>query len=88
MKAASFEFIEVFYNRKRQHSSLGYQSPIQYLQSWISDSIRENWPHRSYRMADEKPREAQSVTSVCIFIRVCKAEKSVAHFGYRLYRYC
>jgi len=29
MKAASFEYIEVFYNRKRQHSTLGYRSPIE-----------------------------------------------------------
>ncbi len=36
MKAASFEYIEVFYNRKRQHSTLGYQSPIQYLGHWIN----------------------------------------------------
>lgn len=34
MKAASFEYIEVFYNRIRQHSTLGYQSPIQYLDQW------------------------------------------------------
>ncbi len=26
-KAAIFEYIEVFYNRKRLHSSLGYVSP-------------------------------------------------------------
>lgn len=25
-----FEFIEVFYNRKRLHSSLGYKSPVEY----------------------------------------------------------
>jgi transposase InsO family protein len=36
MKAASFEYIEVFYNRKRQHSALGYKSPIQHLDRWIS----------------------------------------------------
>jgi transposase InsO family protein len=29
MKAASFEYIEVFYNQTHQHSTLGYQSPIQ-----------------------------------------------------------
>jgi hypothetical protein len=29
MKAASFEYIEVFYNRIRQHSPLGYRSPMQ-----------------------------------------------------------
>ena len=29
-----FEYIEVFYNRKRRHSKLGYQSPSQYLSRW------------------------------------------------------
>jgi putative transposase len=37
MKAASFEYIEVFYNRTRQHSTLGYQSPIQFLDHWRSE---------------------------------------------------
>ena len=36
MKAAIFEYIEVFYNRKRQHSTLGYKSPIQFFDRWIS----------------------------------------------------
>jgi len=27
-----FEYIEVFYNRRRRHSSLGYRSPVQYEQ--------------------------------------------------------
>ena len=27
-KTALFEYIEVFYNRKRKHSSLGYLSPV------------------------------------------------------------
>jgi putative transposase len=30
-----FEYIEVFYNRKRQHSTLEYVSPATYLQNWI-----------------------------------------------------
>lgn len=34
MKAASVEYIETFYNRKRQPSTLGYQSPTQYMQRW------------------------------------------------------
>jgi len=29
-KAAVFEYIEVYYNRKRRHSSLGYTSPVDY----------------------------------------------------------
>ena len=41
MKAASFEYIEVFYNRKRQHSTLGYRSPIQFLENWISEQHQE-----------------------------------------------
>ena len=31
-----FEYIEVFYNRKRRHSSLGYLSPVEYEQSGAS----------------------------------------------------
>ncbi len=30
-----FDYIEVFYNRSRRHSTLGYQSPIRFLQDWI-----------------------------------------------------
>jgi transposase InsO family protein len=29
-KAKIFEYIEVFYNRKRRHSSLGYKSPVDF----------------------------------------------------------
>jgi transposase InsO family protein len=32
-KLAIFDYIETFYNRRRKHSSLGYQSPEQYLNS-------------------------------------------------------
>jgi len=31
-----FEYIEVFYNRSRRHSTLGYCSPVQFLQDWIT----------------------------------------------------
>jgi putative transposase len=35
MTAASFKYIEVFYNRKRLHSTLGYKSPTRFLNDWI-----------------------------------------------------
>lgn len=32
-KAAIFEYVEVFYNRFRMHSSIGYQSPVEFEKS-------------------------------------------------------
>ncbi len=29
-KRALFEYVEVFYNRRRRHSALGYVSPVEY----------------------------------------------------------
>jgi len=36
-RAAVFEFIEVFYNRRRLHSSLGYMSPAEFEQKFFVD---------------------------------------------------
>ena len=33
-----FWYIEVFYNRQRLHSTLGYQSPAAYLAQWRHDN--------------------------------------------------
>jgi putative transposase len=41
MKAASFEYIEVFYNRKRQHSTLGYRSPIRHFNHWTREQNQQ-----------------------------------------------
>jgi putative transposase len=35
-KADVFEYIEVFYNRSRRHSTLGSKSPRQFMQDWIA----------------------------------------------------
>ena len=35
-RADLFEYIEVFYNRTRRHSTLGSRSPIQFMQDWIA----------------------------------------------------
>ena len=36
MTATAFEYIEVFYNRKRLHSMLGYKSPTRFLRDWLT----------------------------------------------------
>jgi transposase InsO family protein len=36
---ALFEYIEVFYNRKRRHSSLGYLSPVEYERSVLPSKL-------------------------------------------------
>ena len=41
MTAMSFEYIEVLYNRKRQHSSLGYKSPIRFLDNRLIAQQKE-----------------------------------------------
>jgi putative transposase len=41
MTAMSFEYIEVLYNRKRKHSSLGYKSPIRFLDDWLIAQQKE-----------------------------------------------
>ena len=41
-KADVFDYIEVFYNRTRRHSTLGYKSPIQFMDAWISAQHRGN----------------------------------------------
>jgi putative transposase len=35
-EADLFDYIEPFYNRRLQHSTLGYASPMKFLEDWIS----------------------------------------------------
>jgi len=32
-----FDYIELFYNRKRMHRTLGYRSPVEYRQQQLTD---------------------------------------------------
>ena len=34
-----FDYIEPFYNRRRQHSTLGYASPKKFMEAWVSDRL-------------------------------------------------
>ena len=38
-KIAVFEYIEIWYNRKRKHSALGYLSPEEYEKQLLNISI-------------------------------------------------
>ena len=42
MTPASFEYIEVCYNRTRRHSTLHDQSPMQFLEEWCLAQHEEN----------------------------------------------
>jgi putative transposase len=35
-RADLFDYIEIYYNRSRRQSTLGYQLPTQHLQHWIA----------------------------------------------------
>jgi transposase InsO family protein len=36
-----FDYIEPFYNRRRKHSTLGYASPMKFLEHWISTQYEQ-----------------------------------------------
>lgn len=40
-QADLFDYIEPFYNRRRKHSTLGYASPMKFLEDWISAQHEE-----------------------------------------------
>lgn len=42
MKAMTFEYIEVFYNRRRLHSTLGCKSPQRFPEVGLTANRREN----------------------------------------------
>lgn len=43
-KRELFEYIEVFYNRRRRHSSLGYVSPAAFEAAWATKTAAQSFP--------------------------------------------
>jgi putative transposase len=41
MKSSNFEHIEVFYSHRAYDFTLGYRSPIQYMNSWICEHTQQ-----------------------------------------------
>ncbi|TCW32701.1 transposase InsO family protein [Marichromatium gracile] len=41
MRVTAFEYIEVFCNRKRLHSTLSYRSPVEFMQQWEASQRRD-----------------------------------------------
>ena len=35
-RSAIFDYIEIFYNRQRKHSTIGYQSPVAFEESCVA----------------------------------------------------
>ena len=54
-----FEYIEVFYNRKRRHSTLGYAAPL-------SSRLVSNNPHREPTIRGEGQSHAQVLAEIQI----------------------
>jgi len=53
-EAESFEHIETFYSRKRQHSTLKYKFPVKYLDDWIKAQDRQKQvAYKHYLLEDE-----------------------------------
>jgi transposase InsO family protein len=38
-KSSVFEYIEIYYNRERSHSTLNYCSPVQFEQRWRDTKV-------------------------------------------------
>lgn len=41
LRLAVFDYIEVFYNRQRLHSTLGYLSPLEFEMNWQPAAVND-----------------------------------------------
>jgi hypothetical protein len=53
-RMAAFEFIEVFYNRRRRHSSIGYLSPVEYERRYHEGTVDPDARERAIVLAAVK----------------------------------
>jgi len=62
MQAHLFKYIEVWYNRQRLHSSLGYQTPFQYGEShYSSKKVSGQKPHPLDSRVEQGAKDAKEL---------------------------
>ena len=83
MKALSFKYIKVFYNRKRLHSTLDYKPPIQFLDDWLIAQVREKlvaWNPPLSRRNTEGTSSGEKVEKESLFTRFALEAKKQPQF--------
>jgi transposase InsO family protein len=75
-QADLFEYIEVFYNRSRRHSTLGYSSPVRFLENWISEHAAQQPMAAQARPAGRRSSTGTSSMTTPILARVRDALQS------------
>jgi len=69
-QAAIFEYMEVFYNRQRLHSSLGYRTPAEYEEAISRGVSKYHSPRKNARPPSAGARGQCVLNSLLLFLRL------------------
>ncbi len=77
-----FEYIEMYYNTERIHSSLGYKSPIAYEEESTENSIFEKHEQRAMLYTEEMPFKERGIDPLSLSTnkRLSITQRNSAHF--------